>query len=73
LGPLGCISLSCNFVYLPLFHTLVEERAGERRLHSRFGFMGRRFDCGVPLSLSLSPLGGARGRHPMTSKEFAIK
>jgi hypothetical protein len=38
----------------------VEERAGERRFVRR-----------APLSLSLSPLGGARGRNPTISKEFA--
>jgi hypothetical protein len=51
-----------DFVLLPLFHMLVEERAGERRFVHR-----------SPLSLSLSPLGGARGRNPTVSKVFATK
>jgi len=42
-------------LFLPLLHTLVEERVGERRIRVR----GKE----VPLSLSLSPLRGARGRH----------
>jgi hypothetical protein len=54
------ISLISNSVYLPLLHTLVEERAGVRRLLLT-----------VPLSLSLSPLGGARARYPTLTKEFA--
>jgi hypothetical protein len=36
----------------------VEERVGERRFHHV-----------APLSLSLSPLRGARGRHPTISLE----
>src|SRR5277367_5336062 len=31
----------CAPFLLPLLHTLVEERAGERRLRSRFRFMGK--------------------------------
>jgi len=31
----------CASFYLPLLHILVEERAGERRLFFRWGFMGR--------------------------------
>jgi hypothetical protein len=31
----------CAPFRLPLLHTLVEERAGERRLRSRFAFMER--------------------------------
>jgi hypothetical protein len=69
----GRISVIADFVFLPLLHILVEERAGVRRFHSRFGFMERRFDCRVPLSLSLSPLGGARERRSTISNEFARK
>jgi hypothetical protein len=58
----GRISLFGNFVYLPLLHRLVEERVGVRRFVRR-----------VPLSLSLSPLGGARERYPTISKQFAKK
>jgi len=54
----GRISLSCSFVYPPLLHTPVEERAGEWRFHSRFGFMVRRFDCWCPLPI---PLPARRG------------
>jgi hypothetical protein len=52
---LGC------FDFLPLLHIPVEERVGVRRFPK--GFRG-------PLSLSLSPLGGARGRLPKSLKEF---
>jgi hypothetical protein len=58
----GRILLFDKIIYLPLLHTLVEERAGERRLFHK-----------VPLSLALSPLGGARERQPTISKEFAIE
>jgi hypothetical protein len=50
---------------------LVEERVGERRLV--LSGRGRRFDYGVPLSLSLSPRCGARGRDTKISQEFARK
>jgi len=55
----------CN---LPLLHTLVEERVGERRLAT---FYVVPFSIQVALSLSLSPLRGARGRRPVLSKEHA--
>jgi hypothetical protein len=48
--------------FLPLLHILVEERVGVRRCSWE-----------EPLSLSLSPLRGARGRHRTTLKEFARK
>jgi hypothetical protein len=32
---------------LPLLHTLVEERAGERRLPSQFGFIWRMGDASL--------------------------
>jgi hypothetical protein len=54
------VSFFENLVYPPLLRTLAEERAGVRRLVRK-----------VSLSLTLSPLGGARGRHPTISKEFA--
>jgi hypothetical protein len=41
-----------DVAFLPLLHLLVEERVGERRLR-----------VAAPLSLSLSPLRGARGFH----------
>jgi len=41
---------------------LVEERVGERRFHHA-----------APLTLSLSPLRGARGRHPTISLELVKK
>src|SRR5580698_8125068 len=47
-------------LFLPLLHTLVEERVGERRIRVR----GKE----VPLSLSLSPLRGARGRSSIAFK-----
>jgi hypothetical protein len=56
------VSVLDSLVYHPLLHTLVEERAGVRRFVRR-----------VPLSLSLSPLRGARGRLPTILKESARK
>jgi hypothetical protein len=56
---MGRITLFDNFVYLPLLHTLVEERAGVRR-----------FARTVPLSPSLSPLGGAREHYPTFQKNL---
>jgi hypothetical protein len=55
-------------IHLPLLHTLVEERVGERRLFVPWEVQGRVFARMVPLSLSLSPLGGARGRYLTISK-----
>jgi len=69
----GRISLFTRFAYLPLLHTLVEERVGERRLLFRWEVHGEEVRSGVPLSLALSPLGGARGRNPTISKEVAGK
>jgi hypothetical protein len=60
----GRISLFDKFVFLPLFHnTCGGEGRGEEV----------RFARSVPLSLFLSPLGGARGRNPMISNEFSRK
>ena len=70
-----------RFGFLPLLHTLVEERVGERRLATFHVGSPRStllatfyvvpFSIQVPLSLSLSPPRGARGRDPMPSKENA--
>jgi hypothetical protein len=58
----GAFHFLNEFVLLPLLHTLVEERAGERRFVRR-----------VPLSLSLSPPSGAREHNPTISKVITRK
>jgi hypothetical protein len=51
-----------GFAFLPLLHKLVEERVGVRRSSLE-----------EPLSLSFSPLRGARARQPTNSKRFRKK
>jgi hypothetical protein len=56
-------SLLDDFAPLPLLHTLVEERVGERRLLVRWEVHGKRFDHLNPVQAKSELVNGAESCH----------